>query len=199
MRDHWFSKDKSGEGEKRLWRNWNYIEETLNLLSSSDDLASTCPFGRRSRFLTGFTEENTSRKALLLWALAVTYKFLSISSSLQLPRACTVIMDAQQVTETSVAVWSNQRLWSIFSIVIWRGKATFHQKKGLHLHFNIGGLHLLEEIPTMLGWALIYMLPFYHSKVNWLLSWEICFSGIIKAMVWSQVVINNTNTSSARV
>lgn len=28
MCDQWFSKDKFGEGEKRLWRNWNSIEET---------------------------------------------------------------------------------------------------------------------------------------------------------------------------
>lgn len=49
-------------------------------------------------------QKNTEQSTVRLDTLIVTYKFLSISHYFQLPSVCTVIMDAQQVIETSVVV-----------------------------------------------------------------------------------------------
>lgn len=49
-------------------------------------------------------QKNTEQNTVRLDTLIVTYKFLSISHYFQLPSVCTVIMDAQRVTETSVEV-----------------------------------------------------------------------------------------------
>lgn len=85
-----------------------------------------------------YRRKHTEQNIATLYTLIITYGFVSVSSEFQLPGVCIVIIDAQQVIETSAVVWNEQKCWSIFSIVIWREIAAFCQKSLLHLIFNIG-------------------------------------------------------------
>lgn len=153
MCDLWFSKDRFGEGKRG-------DREVKGLRKDSMPPPQLLQFGvhwsfwKKGQILTEFIEENIWSKTLLPCTLIITCGFLNVSSEFQLPSDYRCL--ASHWNKCCSLKWA-EMLINILNCYL-EGNSYFLSEEPTPFNFQHWlwiGLHLLEEIPTMLSWVLI--------------------------------------------